>query len=260
MSFTVDDHLIDLAHQLADASGAVIREYFRSPFDIEHKGDDSPVTVADRGAEQAIRTILQQKRPNDGIVGEEYGADRPDAELVWVIDPIDGTRSFVIGRPVFGTLISLLANGTPVLGLIDQPILGERWIGGSGRPTHFNGKPARVRACARLDHAHVATTSPHQFKPTDREAIFRLGEEVASMVYGDDCYNYAGLASGWIDGVVEDQLKLHDFAALAPVVTGAGGVMTDWRGGPLTAQSAGNVIACGDERLHEALINWLSGA
>lgn len=260
MAFTVDADTLDLAHQLADASGAVIRRHFRRPFDIEHKGDDSPVTIADRGAEQAIRAILAQMRPGDGVVGEEYGADRPEAERVWVVDPIDGTRSFVIGRPVFGTLISLLVEGTPVLGLIDQPVLGERWIGGAGRPTRFNGEPVRVRACTGLDRAHLATTSPHQFAPLDRETIFDLGEAVASMVYGDDCYNYAGLASGWIDGVVEDGLKLHDFAALAPVVQAAGGIMTDWAGNPLSAQSAGDVLACGDKRLHELLTRRLGRA
>ena len=256
----IDDDTIRLAHDLADASGAVIRRHFRQPFDIEQKGDDSPVTVADRGAEREIRGILGKRRPDDGIVGEEYGAERPDAELVWVIDPIDGTRSFVIGRPVFGTLISLLANGTPVLGLIDQPIIGERWVGAAGHPTRFNDKPVRVRACAGLEKAHLATTSPHQFAVADRATVFDLGEAAASMVYGDDCYNYAGLASGWIDGVVEDGLKLHDFAALEPVVTGAGGIMTDWRGNPLNAQSAGDVLACGDKRLHEIVMRRLGRA
>ena len=257
MGPAVDDTLIDLANRLADASGAVIRQHFRSPFEIEQKGDASPVTIADRDAERAIRRILERERPGDGIVGEEHGVARPDAERVWVIDPIDGTRSFVIGRPVFGTLISLLVDGSPILGVIDQPILRERWIGGVDWPTRFNGSPVRVRGCARLDQAHLATTSPHQFAARDRETVYTIGEQAASMVYGDDCYNYAGLASGWLDGVVEDQLKLHDFAALVPVVTGAGGIMTDWSGGPLTAQSAGDVLACGDKRLHEALVGAL---
>lgn len=257
MAYAVDDATIDLFHQLADASGAVIRRHFRQPFDIERKGDDSPVTIADRSAEQAIRAILEKRRAGDGIIGEEYGPDRPDAEFVWVIDPIDGTRSFVIGRPVFGTLISLLVNGRPTLGLIDQPILGERWIGGVDRPTRFNGRPVRVRDCATLEQAHLATTSPHQFTPADREIVFGLGETAASMVYGDDCYNYAGLASGWIDAVVEDMLKLHDFAALVPVIQGAGGIMTDWSGKELTVQSAGDVLACSDKRLHEILTSRL---
>ena len=260
ITFTIDDDTIGLAHDLADASGAVIRRHFRQPFDIEHKGDDSPVTVADRDAERAIREILGNRRPKDGIIGEEYGAERPEAGLVWVIDPIDGTRSFVIGRPVFGTLISLLANGRPVLGVIDQPIIGERWVGAAGRATRFNDRPVRVRACAGLDKAHLATTSPHQFTAGDRATVFDIGEAAASIVYGDDCYNYAGLASGWIDGVIEDGLKLHDFAALQPVVAGAGGIMTDWRGDPLTAQSAGDVLACGDKRLHEALMRRLGRA
>ncbi|MEM7444313.1 MAG: histidinol-phosphatase [Pseudomonadota bacterium] len=260
MSHTVDEHLVNLAGDLAEASGEVIRRYFRQPFDIEQKGDDSPVTIADRGAEQAIRTVLEKQRPQDGIVGEEYGTERPDAEFVWVIDPIDGTRSFVIGRPVFGTLISLLKDGSPVLGVIDQPILGERWIGGDGRPTEFNGEPARVRACTDINRAHMATTSPHQFQAADRDTVFSIGEEAASMVYGDDCYNYAGLASGWIDAVIEDGLKLHDFAALAPVVTGAGGTITDWGGNPLTAQSSGDVLASGDKSLHEILIKRLGRA
>ncbi|WP_156679919.1 histidinol-phosphatase [Sphingomonas profundi] len=237
---------IALAHRLADAAGAAIRPFFRAAFAMEAKADASPVTQADRAAEAAIRAILAAERPADGIVGEEYGSEREDAERVWVLDPIDGTRSFIAGRPIFGTLIALMEGGRPVLGVIDQPIGGERWIGAHGRPTLLNGAPARARACARLADAHLATTGPRYFAAGQAAAFDRVGDAARDILWGGDCYNYALLASGHLDLVIEAGLKLYDLAALVPVVEGAGGRMRDWRGAPLDAASDGRVIAAGD--------------
>ena len=252
---------IHLAGQLADAAGAAIRPYFRSEFGLETKADASPVTRADRAAETAICDILEARCPDDGIIGEEYGAVRPGASRQWVIDPIDGTTSFIAGRPMFGTLIALCQDGWPVLGVIDQPILRERWIGAAGAGTTFNGVPAKTRACPELSQALLATTSPHCFSEHEAAHFLALAAKTAHrrLIYGGDCYNYALLASGHIDIVVEAGLKLHDFAALVPVVEGAGGLMCDWRGEPLTAQSTGDVIALGDPARLEDVLEALHG-
>jgi histidinol phosphatase-like enzyme (inositol monophosphatase family) len=251
---------IDLAQRLANAAGAVIRPYFRAEFGLETKPDASPVTLADRDAEAAMRKVIATERPDDGIIGEEYGTERGDASRVWVLDPIDGTTSFIAGRPIFGTLIALLEDGWPVLGIIDQPINKERWLGVVGRPTIFNGLPAKTRACPDLAQAILGTTSPHLF--TDHEAthFMALASQCAKrrIIYGGDCYNYGLVASGHVDLVVESGLKLHDFAALVPIVEGAGGRMCDWKGEPLSADSAGDVIALGDPARVEEVVEILS--
>lgn len=248
-----------LVSRLADAAGAAIRPYFRAEFGLEMKADATPVTLADRAAEAAIRAILETERPDEGIIGEEYGATRETASRLWVLDPIDGTRSFVGGRPIFGTLISLIENGMPILGLIDQPISGERWIGAAGQRTLFNGNPANTRRCATLAQAVQATTSPAAFSPDRLRAFERLIPVTRDTLYGGDCYNYGLVAIGQIDLVVESGLKLHDFAALVPVVEGAGGIMRDWQGGPLTSASDGHVIACGDATLLPEILAHLNG-
>ena len=235
-----------LAHALADAAGAAIRPYFRAEHGLETKNDASPVTLADRAAEAAMRRLLAAEAPRDGIIGEEEGASEGSSGRQWVLDPIDGTRAFISGRPIFGTLIALVEGGFPVLGIIDQPILKERWVGVAGRTTEFNGVPASTRRCRALADALLATTSPALFGDDELHAFEHLDAAVRSTVLGGDCYNYACLASGHLDIVVESGLKLHDFAALVPVVEGAGGVMCDWAGDPLHAGSAGDVIACGD--------------
>lgn len=250
------DSDISLALALADAAGAAIRPYFRGDFGLEDKEDASPVTLADRAAEEAMRRLLAHENPRDGIIGEEFGAERADASRVWVLDPIDGTTSFVAGRPIFGTLIALIQDGWPVLGIIDQPISGERWVGAVGQPTLFNGRPAHGRRCRSLGDAILATTSPHLFSEHQADHFLSLAGKVARrrIVYGGDCYNYGLVASGHVDLVVEAGLKLHDFAALVPIVEGAGGTMADWSGNPLNADSAGDVIALGDPaRLEDVL-------
>lgn len=237
---------IALANRLADAAGAAIRPRFRAEHGLEAKADLSPVTLADREAEEAMRRLIVAERPMDGIIGEEFGVREGTSGRQWVLDPIDGTRAFIAGRPVFGTLIALIEEGWPVLGILDQPILRERWLGVAGRTTLFNGKPASTRICRDLKDAILGTTSPALFDDDQLHAFEHLDAAAMSTVLGGDCYNYGCVASGWMDIVVEAGLKLHDFAALVPVVEGAGGRMCDWQGDPLHAGSNGEVIAAGD--------------
>lgn len=249
---------IDLATALADVAGAAIRPYFRAEFGLETKADASPVTLADRAAEAAMRQLIERTFPDDAIVGEEYGTKPGKTGRAWVLDPIDGTRAFISGRPIFGTLIALMVEGWPMLGVIDQPILRERWTGVIGQPTLFNGAPARTRLVKALDEALLATTSPALFDDDQLHAFEHLDAQVRSTVLGGDCYNYGCLASGHIDVVVEAGLKIHDFAALVPVVEGAGGRMCDWQGDPLTSDSIGEVIAAGEPARVDDIIEALA--
>lgn len=240
---------IAFAHRLADAAGAAIRPWFRARVEVETKADASPVTAADRAAETAMRALIMAERPDEGIIGEEFGTHNVGAARVWVLDPIDGTRSFVAGRPIFGTLIALLEEDRPVLGIIDQPIGRDRWAGAEGQATTLNGEPVTTRRCPVLASALIASTGPQYFRPDERLRFEALAAAAGQLVYGGDCYNYGLVAAGHVDIVVEANLKLHDFAALAPVVIGAGGSMTDWEGRPLTGTSDGRVIALGDASL-----------
>ena len=259
MSLTDD---IALANRLADAAGEAIRPYWRGAIGLETKDDSSPVTLADRAAEEAMRRILTAEASRDGIQGEEFGIVREGASRRWVLDPIDGTTSFVAGRPIFGTLIALLKDGFPVIGVIDQPILGERWVGATGQATTFNGTHVCTRPCRMLSDALLATTSPSLFDDHAAEHFMALAQKTAHrrMIWGGDCYNYGLVASGQIDIVCEAGLKLHDFAALVPVVEGAGGTMADWNGDPLHAGSEGHVIALGDQARLEDVVEALACA
>lgn len=251
------DRFLELAGACADAAGTVLAHYFRQPLGVESKADASPVTVADRDAEIAMRALIADAVPDHGILGEELPDVNPGAEFTWVLDPIDGTKSFITGKPTFGTLVALAWRGTPVLGLINQPILGERWLGANGKPTTFNDAPARVRACAALDRAILYATSPHMFQGADLAAFERVRACVQHPLYGADCYAYGLLASGHTDVVVEADLKPYDYAALVPVVEGAGGIITDWDGKPLTLASDGRVVAAGDPRIHAEVLGIL---
>ncbi len=241
-----------LASRLADEAGKVIFQHYRTAFSVDHKSDESPVTVADRGVEARIREILEAERPEDGILGEEYGPKESRNGLTWVIDPIDGTKSFVVGRPTFGTLIALCKDGIPVLGLIDQPILKERWIG-DGKQTSFNGTPVKTRACADVKSARLASTSPAQLP----HLWEKLNTSCNFMVWGGDCYSYGLLANGWLDGVIEDFLAPYDFLALPPIVIGAGGWMGDWEGNPLRIDSTGKTVAIGSLDIKDELLALL---
>lgn len=259
---TISDSDLALANRLADAAGEAIRPLFRGQWTEERKPDATFVTEADQAAEAAMRAIIESERPDDGIIGEEYGNRNPGAARQWVLDPIDGTTSFIAGRAIFGTLIALMEGGWPVLGVIDQPVLRERWVGRVGKGTTFNGTPARAAPCPDLAGAVLGTTSPHQFAGEQVDAFMGLAKAVAErkIVYGGDCYNYGLVASGHIDLVCEAGLKLHDFAALVPVVEGAGGTMCDWQGEPLNAHSTGEVLALGDSARLEDVLEAMAGA
>ncbi len=241
--------LTDLANRMADEAGDVARRYFRTNFEIEHKSDESPVTIADKTIEKRLREIVEQERPDDGIIGEEFGSKESRNGYVWIFDPVDGTAPFSIGRPTFGTLIALWKDDKPVLGVIDQPILKERWVGVSGQQTTFNGAPVATRPCPEIKQAKISSTAPRMFEGPDANAFNRLEKESAYVIWGGDCYSYGLLASGWLDIVIEAQLGTYDYAALVPVIEGAGGMLTDWQGRPLTLESDGYVIALGDKRL-----------
>ncbi len=256
---TVPPEFVALAGQLADAARPIVRRYFRTPVAIDDKDDSSPVTIADREAEAAMRALIAQSHPDHGILGEEYGRHNTDAEWVWVLDPIDGTKAFITGKPCFGTLVALAHGGRPVLGLIDQAITDERWLGAAGRPTTLNDKPVAVRACPELARAYAYTTGPEHFDAATRPGWDRIAARVKLARYGADCYAYALLATGCVDLVVEAGLKPYDYATLVPVIEGAGGIITDWRGGRLDLGSDGRVCAAGDSRVHAQALAVLAG-
>ena len=252
---------IVLAQRLADAARAAIVPHFRSGLDHERKADSTPVTQADRAAEEAMRKLLTAEVPQDGVAGEEFGTSEGRSGRQWVLDPIDGTTAFLAGRATFGTLIALLVEGFPVLGVIDQPVLAERWLGVAGEPTTLNGRSVATRACPDLSHAALATTGPHYFTQDQGDVFMTLAQATdhRRMIMGGDCYNYAMLASGHLDLVCEAGLKLHDFAALVPVVEGAGGMMCDWHGEPLHAGSDGHVLALGDPARLDDVLEAMGG-
>jgi inositol-phosphate phosphatase/L-galactose 1-phosphate phosphatase/histidinol-phosphatase len=251
------NRFIAVAEACADAAGEILTRYFRTSLSVETKADASPVTIADREAETAMRALIGAAFPDHGIIGEELPNTNADAPFTWVLDPIDGTKSFITGKPSFGTLISLAQEGIPILGLINQPITRERWLGATGRGSALNGVPARTRPCGTLGDAMLYTTSPYLF-PGDTEAGFQaLRSHVRHVLFGGDCYSYGLLASGFADIVIEAGLKPYDYAALIPVVEGAGGVITDWEGNALTLESDGRVLASGDKTLHTAALSIL---
>lgn len=254
------DQDIALALRLADAAGDAIRPHFRTGISADRKDDASPVTVADRAAEEAMRRILKAEVPRDTIIGEEFGTEQGSSNRTWVLDPIDGTISFIGGRPIFGTLIALLVDGWPVLGIIDQPILKERWVGASGYATTFNGEEVRTRPCRELSDAMLATTGPQHFDDHQGDHFMALAAKTdhKRLMFGGDCYNYGLLASGNLDLVCEAGLKLYDWAALVPIVEGAGGTMCDWNGEPLNIESGGEVLAIGDPARLEDVVEAMA--
>ncbi|RYZ11101.1 MAG: inositol monophosphatase family protein, partial [Comamonadaceae bacterium] len=222
------------------------------------KADDSPVTLADRAAESAMREVLAARCPADGIFGEEHGALQLDAERVWVLDPIDGTRSFITGSPLWGTLVGLLGrNGRVALGLVDMPVLGERWIGQAGLGARRNDTPVHASGCATLSQARVVTTSPDLFSPDEWRAFDELSRRCAMRRFGGDCYGYAQLAGGTIDLVIESGLQPYDYLGPAGLIEAAGGVITDWMGRPLGLHSDGRVVAAATPALHAQALEVL---
>ncbi|XP_038712800.1 bifunctional phosphatase IMPL2, chloroplastic-like [Tripterygium wilfordii] len=260
------DGFAKVANLLADAAGDVIRKYFRKKIDILEKEDLSPVTIADKAAEEAMVSIILQNFPSHAIYGEENGWQCKEkfSDYVWVLDPIDGTKSFITGKPLFGTLIALLHMGKPIIGIVDQPILRERWVGLTGRRTILNGEDVSTRSCAKLSQAYLYTTSPHLFSGEAEEAFGRVRSKVKVPLYGCDCYAYALLASGYVDLVIESGLKPYDFLSLIPVIEGAGGVITDWKGHQLSWEASAdssatsfNVAAAGDKQIHQQALDAL---
>lgn len=248
---------INLAHKLADASAAITKQYFRQSLLVEDKADASPVSIADKQAEQAMRDIIRQHYPQHGIYGEELGLIQTNAEFVWVLDPIDGTKSFISGKPLFTTLIALLQHGKPILGLIDQAITAERWLGGVGLVSSFNGQNIQVRTCTELNQAILYATSPDMFQGLDYAKFNQVKQQVKYCLYGADAYAYALLAMGLVDLVIEADLSVYDYCAQVPIITQAGGVITDWQGKALGLNSDGRVIAAGDANLHQQLVKLL---
>jgi myo-inositol-1(or 4)-monophosphatase len=261
--------------RLAQISGEVILPFFRSAIGAEDKsrgGLFDPVTEADRGAEAAMRRLIQQTFPAHGVIGEEYGSDRPDAEYVWVLDPIDGTKSFISGMPTWGTLIGLMHRGQPVYGMMAQPFTRERFHGdgkrsrlrtlaatrGDSPPSEWATRTIRSRPCAGLADATLSTTSPALIREdSDRAAYLRVEEKVRLTRYGGDCYAYCALAAGFVDVVIETNLKPYDVVALVPIIEGAGGVITTWDGD--SPSRGGRILAAGDRRVHEEARRLLLG-
>ena len=247
--------------ELATVSGEIILPFFRTSLGVENKnikGRFDPVTAADRAAEDAMRTMIRRNFPEHGIIGEEYGTERGDADYVWVLDPIDGTKSFIAGMTAWGTLIALTRRGEPVFGLMHQPFTRERFFG-DGEAATYRGpagnRELHVRSCAALGDALLFTTSPLLMNDADRATFGQVEKVVRLSRYGGDCYAYCMLAAGHIDLVIETELKPHDVAALIPIITGAGGIITSWDNGP--AQSGGRIVAAGDKRVHKQALALL---
>ena len=255
--------LAAFAHALADISAKAIIPHFRKPISVENKappGSYDPVTKADRAAERAIAKALKRRYPDHTLVGEEFGTQTGQSPYRWIIDPIDGTKSFIMGSPIWGTLIGLLDGDDPVLGLMDQPFTGERYW--SEQTASYlrtrDGKARRIktRACGRLAEAIMTTTHPDLFERDDQRGVFaRLKAGACMTRYSGDCYNVCLLAAGFVDVVIEPGVKSYDIAALIPIVERAGGRVTAWDGGP--AANGGDVMACGDPRLHDAILKQI---
>ena len=250
--------------QLADVAGQAILPFFRTSLSVEdksHGGRFDPVTAADRAAEGAMRELIRRTFPEHGVVGEELGSERTDAEYVWVLDPIDGTKSFISGMPAWGTLIALTRFGEPVYGMMCQPFTRERFTGDRGAARYRGpggNRDLRVRHCASLPEAVLFTTSPLLMNEGDRATFARVESTVRLSRYGGDCYAYCMLAAGHIDLVIETELKAHDVIPLIPIILGAGGLITSWEG--TAAEQGGRVVVAGDKRVHEAALELLRGA
>lgn len=259
MSFPLPEKYISLAHEMADTAARLARKYFREALHIADKKDLTLVTEADLAIEEALRQLIRQKTPECGVIGEEFNNENSDREFNWVIDPIDGTIAFSMGKPTFCTLIALLRNNQPVLGLILQPILNEIYFGVANQQTVYNGNNIQVGHENILSRARLSITSPHMFRRSEHMPILnKLQNTVRATSFGGDGYHYGLLASGHIDIIVERGLKLYDWAALVPIVKGAGGFIGDWQGKELNLESNGEVLAAGNKMLFEQVIELIS--
>ena len=260
---------VPFLHELAETAASRTRPLFRSSIAIENKAEDdaddgigdglNPVTAADREAEAAMRHLINQRFPDHGILGEEYGAENLDADWVWVLDPIDGTRGFICGIPLWGTLIGLRHEGQAVLGMISQPMLNERFFGSAAGSTYWsngNETPLRTRSCQTIAAAHVSTTDPRLFTAEERPRYDAVEKKAKLARYGYDCYAHAMVALGQIDCIIEAGVAAHDIEPIAPVIAGAGGRVTNWSGGSVTG--GGQIVTSGDVRLHMQILETLS--
>ena len=249
--------------ELAAVSGETIRPFFRSTLSVENKsrsGGFDPVTSADRAAETVMRALINKTFPAHGIVGEEFPAERADAEYVWILDPIDGTKSFICGMPAWVTLIALTRRGEPIYGMMHQPFTREHFSG-DGTGARYRGpagdRALQIRSCPTLAEAIMLTTSPLLMNEADRRCFGRVEQAVRLSRYGGDCYAYCVLAAGHVDLIIETELKPHDVLALIPIIEGAGGIMTTWENG--RPHNGGRIIAAGDRRVHAEAMQLLNG-
>ncbi len=252
------EELISFSHHLTDESGKIIKEYFRTSLKIDKKQDESPVTVADKNVELKIRELIKTKYPNHGVLGEEFESTNLDSEFLWVIDPIDGTRSFVAGHKDFGTLVALLHNKKPIIGIIDCPMHNERWVGISGKKTTMNGKEIQTSKIESMEESYFLTSGLYFEDDHFRKSCDKIINKVKYHRFGGDCYMYGMIASGFIEIVLEDTLKIHDYMALIPVIEGAGGVVSDKYGKPITLNSGGSIVASANNTLHNQLISIIN--
>ena len=252
------DEFVDFANILADASAEIINNYFRKKINIDNKKDDTPVTIADQNTELKIRELISKKYPSHGILGEEYGKTQIKSEFVWVIDPIDGTRSFIAGHKDFGTLIALLHNNKPVLGIINCPAHQERWVGIKDEKTRLNNKIIKTSSTKKIEDAYLFTSGIYFNEPILKKGYQLIRDKSKYFRLGGDCYMYGMLASGLIDIVIEDTLKAHDYMALVNVIEGAGGKITDKFGNDINIESDGSLVASCNKEIHKDLINIIN--
>ena len=250
----IPQQLIKLANKCADASGKIIKKYFRKKIKINLKKDNTPFTKADIEAEKIIRELILKQEPNCGFVGEETGTINMNREYCWVVDPLDGTKSFITGKPTFGTLIGLLKNNKPVLGILNQPILNERWVGIAGVETKYNNKKVRVRKCKSIKGAKMYATSPMMFQERNKKIYKNVRAKIGECLFGADCYSHGLMSLGFVDVILEANLKPWDYIASASIISGAGGKITDWNDNDLNLQSDGRILATGDSNIHKQII------
>lgn len=248
------DTLVDTVRTIVGDVRPTTLAHFRALISIERKQDESPVTIADQGTEKALREALSRHFPDHGLFGEEFGLENTDREYVWVIDPIDGTKSFISGVPLFGTLLALLKDGVPVFGAIQMPGLNEFFAGSKKGGSQFNGTPIQCRTDVAVSDAFVCCNEMHKLVDAYPDFLGRITPKVGYLRSTMDCYPYAQLAAGWVDGVIDYDLQPYDYLPVVGVVEGAGGIITDWQGNPLTMESDGRVIAAASPELHQMLL------
>lgn len=263
----IDTNLLNFCHHITDLSADIAKKYYRMPNGEVEKGDQSPVTLADREIEAIIRENIKQHYPDHGIIGEEYGRENENSEFQWIIDPIDGTSSFIIGRPTFGTLIALAYQNKPILGIINQPINGERWIGiddgSENSGAWLNNTPIKTRNCTSIENSVISTTSPYFFDEYDWRRFQKITSQAkyqkyGGVIYGGDCYSYALLATGHLDIIIEPNLQVYDYAALLPIVRAAGGQAGDWQGFDLDLKSDIKLLACATPQLYRQVCKTMN--